>query len=406
MSGPVMNFKRQHLIWLIPSLALVLLVAAVWIADAWLESPAGKKLLQGELSKSLGFPVRLEGDYGLALFPQLEIEGFDLQILQKNNDQVLASSERYSAAVDLRPLLNQEIRISSVTLSEGFMDLGNLPTEEPERPDLDHSLVLPDIALLQLENFQLHFSDAQSFVEIQSLKVKEFQPGRPSRFSILASLISDKTKSAQFDLSGMLTIAPDASIAMLDVQAMEIDLGDFRADGIAGQWEWNQRSRELSGSLNGSRANHRLNTVLQLELGEGQGGLFSGHLQFEYWHPEFSNSSLLEVDFSGDPVMIMIGQLDALLLDQGMTGTGCIRLTDPIRIDLTVKAGELDLDSFYSVAPVNTGNRSSENIIPELPFTPAIVIHADKTRLAGSVASDVQIEIGDAPNCPDVEVMP
>ena len=110
------TLSRRMLVWL-PIALILMLVAFLPLADAWLESAGGRERLERELSRRVGMPVHLLGDFKLSLWPGIGVSGTDLVIGQPGQSSEFSRSSEFELAVELRPLMNRQLKVQQVRVT-------------------------------------------------------------------------------------------------------------------------------------------------------------------------------------------------------------------------------------------------------------------------------------------------
>ena len=75
-----MKIRRLRLFAAVLLIPALLLAAAYWLADSWLESAGGRRMLENALTSRSGVPVRLLGDFDLMLLPAIGASGTELVV--------------------------------------------------------------------------------------------------------------------------------------------------------------------------------------------------------------------------------------------------------------------------------------------------------------------------------------
>ncbi len=384
-----MNVSLRRLIWVLPLLIPVLFLLLGVVADSWLESSGGRHMLQRELSKSLGLPARLAGDYHLKLFPRLKIAGSGLEIGQPGSLGLLAFSQEYSAVIELVPFFHREVRITSIGLHGGFVDYsrasnGAADEEEASAPEIP----LPEVGALEINNFTIRLTKEDSIL-IRQLQLRGFQPGKEAILDMDAGLVSGQTQTGQLSLHGGLTITAGNWSSQLRIFGLTLKWGESVLAGLTGEWKWDEPASRLTGHMAWEQTSRAAALQLQLAFNTPP----SGFLRAQYHQPDLPEPSSLEVDFSVLPDRLDLPNVGMVIAGQSLGGDGCLLLAEAAGLHLSLQAGELDLDRIYSLLPLEQGNSA------ELPLVFAIRLHAEKARLAGAEASDISVEIGRQPDC-------
>ena len=385
-----MNIFRRRLIWMALPLVLVIIVLLGLAADSWLESAGGRRMLQRELSKSLGLPVRLEGAYALKLFPRLQITGTGLVIDQPAADEMLAFGRKYSAAIELKPFIHREVRISSIGLHGGFVDYRYLSREAPaEHGERRPGLVLPEIASLEISDFSVRLAPEGRSVLIRKLQLTGFRPGQAALLEIDAGLLEGAEETARLNLHGDLQLAAENWSSKLAIRQMELNWHGRVFTGLSGVWQWDQLTSRLAGKMAWQEAPNTADLRMELTWGPSPAGSLEG----DYRAKGLPEPLTLGMDFTVLPDAVVLQHLAIEIAGQSLAGGGCILMAEPAGLHLSLEAGDLDLDRIYSMMPAQQDGDA------ELPFELAIRLHAKTARFAGAEATGVDVGLGRAPDC-------
>ena len=169
-----MSFRKIVVVLL--AVLILLPIAAYWLADSWLESSGGRRLLEQTLSRRIGMNVRLEGEFDLMLLPAIGVTGTELVIGGPEAGSEFARSHEYEISVALKPLLDRKIFVEWIRLTGGsihpnrYTRTDRIDIVDPVvGADSSANLVLPEIQELTIRNFEIQFADKNE----TRLKVKE-----------------------------------------------------------------------------------------------------------------------------------------------------------------------------------------------------------------------------------------
>lgn len=386
------------LFWLLPSLVILLLYVLVEWADAWLESPGGRKLLQRELGKGLGLPVTLQGEYGLRLFPRLEIAGAGLVVGERPGDSVFLYGRNFSAEVELLPLFNRQVRVASIGISEGFIDLANLPSpvglpSGAGAATATAPVTLPDVASLEVENFSVRYADSPYRLDIGEMVLGGFQAGTPASLTLKAALMSGETMRAATNLRGSLLVEPADLSTGLHIEHMEIALDGVHIGGITADGRWDRRTGRVDGQVGWRDASQSANVRFGLAADDP----VSAALQGEYRSDVLLAPITLAVESRFLPGSVALDSVVLALDSQRIDGSGCIRFDELAGLHLDLAADELDLDALAPVFPEGQGEAA------DLSFVRAMRLRVRTARLSGALAEDVLVQAGTEPACASAE---
>jgi len=385
-----LTIRLRHLIWMLPVTLAVIVVLLGVLADSWLESSGGRHMLQTELSKSLGLPVRLNGDYSLKLFPRLEIAGRDLEVGQTGGAGSLALGEEYSAVVELAPFIHREVKITSVRVHGGFVELGNLPkaTGDRDRESLSQ-IAYPQVASLEIDNFRIRRQPEEKSILIDRLLIKDFRQGREAKLDLRALLMDSKSEIARMSMHGGLTLAAGDLPSRLDVREMAVDWGAVSIEGLSGDWEWDPRAVQLAARVDWQHSGGSADLRIDIRLESTPSGSFLIH----YQGSPLPEPATLGFDYSIDPGNIELSDLDITMGGQSLAGWGCMILSDPPTLNLSLQAESLDLDTLHSIDWKPQGDGA------EIPLKLAVELRVQKAWFAGAEGTGVVVATGPKPEC-------
>ena len=217
-----MKFLQRHK-WLSLFAALILLlVAAFWLADTWLESSGGREMLEQNLSSRIGVPVHLQGEFNLALWPSIGVSGTELVIGDPGPESELIRSREYGLAVALLPLLEKELVIERVGIrgSTIYPDrLYGVSKDGTGGPIHLDSLVISDFAINQETPFAFEIDGLVS--------VAGSFRWNPSQFVIFFNGLNLVTAGGEAVGQGCLRLQAPISL-QLDLEAESLDLDAIR----------------------------------------------------------------------------------------------------------------------------------------------------------------------------------
>lgn len=235
---------------------VLLPVAAYWLADSWLESSGGRRLLEQTLSGRIGMSVRLEGEFDLMLLPAIGVSGTELVIGGPEPESELARSHEFEISVALKPLLDRKVLVEWIRLTGGsiyperYNRTDRIDIVDPVAgADASANLVLPEIQELSIRDFEILFADGdQNRLQIKELTLTDFAENRETPFTLeiedLAAaggtLRWDTSQSLihlgklQLDLAGQVVsgtaclILKSPASLHFDLQTGAFDLDEFR----------------------------------------------------------------------------------------------------------------------------------------------------------------------------------
>ena len=235
---------------------VLLPVAAYWLADSWLESSGGRRLLEQTLSGRIGMSVRLEGEFDLMLLPAIGVSGTELVIGGPEPESELARSHEFEISVALKPLLDRKVLVEWIRLTGGsiyperYNRTDRIDIVDPVvGADASANLVLPEIQELSIRDFEILFADEDvNRLLIKELTLTDFAENRETPFTLeiedLAAaggtLRWDTSQSLihlgklQLDLAGQVVsgtaclILKSPASLHFDLQTGAFDLDEFR----------------------------------------------------------------------------------------------------------------------------------------------------------------------------------
>ncbi|MGH8034016.1 MAG: hypothetical protein ACREO9_02235, partial [Lysobacterales bacterium] len=335
---------------------MLLLFLLGLLADAWLESSGGRRLLQRELGRGLGLPVSLQGNFGMRFLPQLEIAGTGLEVGLQGGRGVLVYSGSYSVGIEVVPFIRGELRIASIRLRDGFIDLANLPAPEKAEPGAAYrpagsQISLPDVASLNVNNFSVRYADAPDRVDIGEFQLTGFRASVPASLAVKAGLFRNEAIRAAVELQGSVAVDPLELSTEFRIAAMQIALDQLLIDGLTGLWRWERPADAVSGQLDWQDSNRSAGLQLVLTLGEPLTGSAYG----SYRVPELAAPVTLEFRFTLLPDSVALEGVRLAMDDQEIEGSGCFRFAEQAGLHLNLLADELDMDKIEPLLSVGKG---------------------------------------------------
>lgn len=362
------------------------------LANAWLMSAGGKRLLESEFSSSFGYAVRLTGSFGISLFPRIAIKGSGLELAAPRVRRLVARAEDYSVEIQLLPFLRREVHIESVNLRGGFLDLGAFMTADDQFSAAEPQEVsFPAVRSLSIEDFSLVFGDRSNIIVLENVQLNEFASGREARLEIKAGWFREGVEMVRAVLDGDMQIGGAITSARLTLNEMQLVFGSSEVSGLSGNWDWNQPISRISGEMNWNQGTYFAHSEIELNLGE----LTSGD-----WRAHFAESTEAPVASAQAQFILREGQLELpeVSMDWGgqhIAGAGCYRLASPPGLALILSAEALDLDAISARVPQGSADDSA------LPFDLSLELHVGSASYKGAKARNVQLKIGGEQGCLD-----
>jgi len=180
---------------------ILLPVAAYWLADSWLESSGGRRMLEQTLTAKIGMSVRLEGEFDLMLFPAIGVTGTELVIGGPEPGSELARSKQFEISIALKPLLDRQVLVEWIRLTGGSFhpqrysrpDDVDLTDRVDDIDDVDPAvgadssanLVIPEIQELTIEDFEIILSNEdETRFHIKQLTLTNFAENHETPFTL------------------------------------------------------------------------------------------------------------------------------------------------------------------------------------------------------------------------------
>jgi len=232
---------------------ILLPIAAYWLADSWLESSGGQRMLEQTLTERIGMSVRLEGEFDLMLLPAIGVTGTELVIGGPEPESAFVRSHEFEISVALKPLLDRKVFIEWIRLTGGSIHPNRYSrTDYADRTvgaDSSANLVLPEIQELTIQDFEILFADKEETrLKVKELTLNDFAQNRNTPFTLeiedlvaaSGSLLWDTAQSLihlgtlQLDLAGQMVSGAaclylQSPVSLhFDLQAGAFDLDAFR----------------------------------------------------------------------------------------------------------------------------------------------------------------------------------
>ena len=217
-----MKFLTRHKWLSIPFALILLLVAAFWLADSWLESSGGREMLEQKLSSRIGMPVRLQGEFNLALWPSIGVSGTELVVGDPGPESELIRSGEFGLSVAILPLMEKQLVIERVGITGSTIYPGRFfgvvkgGVSGPIHLD---SLMISGFVINQETPFAF---EIEKLVSVQG----SFR-WNPSQFVIFFSGLKLATAGGEAAGEGCLRLQAPFSL-QLDLEAESLDLDTIR----------------------------------------------------------------------------------------------------------------------------------------------------------------------------------
>jgi hypothetical protein len=384
--------------WLLMAVALAIAALAVVVlsAGAWLETPAGRKLLQRELGNGLGLQAHLAGEYQLKIFPELQIAGERLVLQMPDAAERVGEIQNYEAHLALWPLLRKEILVHELALHHGSLDVGLLAAIPRDNPQgQDRPMQLPRIEAVAINDLLLYQSGVE-LLEIVQLSLQDFAAGENALLTLAVRLPGGEVSGVLVELGGRINVQPDPVYVAVQVEQLAATLHDERWPLGMGELSWSSQEQALSGNMRGSWG--EFTGFYDFSLATGQPVRIRFGLQLESERAGALEAQLEAHEQSGTWLTDL---LELNLGGQRIEGSGCLDTLGGTGLQLELTASQLDLDALQEWVP--EGVAGQEGSTPyagfSAPFPLAIRLHVDDARVAGAVARDVNLLIGELPEC-------
>lgn len=374
----------------------MVVVALAVALDRWMASGVGRAVVEGQLSRALARPVRLEGAFDPQLLPMPGVAGTRLAIHADPQAPPVMDAERFLARLALWPLLRGEVEVVAIRLEAGRISIpglmkspGEVRGDEPRAraPNVPY-FRLPAIRRLELSEMSLHFDDLPSDPQLvlRELVLMDFRVDAPAPIEAHLAVPPDGALAAAVWLDGTLALTAEGRIVLALSRAdLEVAEGSIR-----------RMRGELSADLEES--------LLTAGFGwEGRPG-----------EVRLSVSVAWDAGYAGQISGMAVENLNIALDEQIAEGGGCILTGEEIAVHLKLNAGRLDLDALQAlveewfpggsaqVPAVEDGSGGNESVAaPELPFGLSLLLEVEQAAFGEAVARGVRLQVGAPPACPE-----
>ncbi|GAB6194547.1 AsmA family protein [Desulfocastanea catecholica] len=231
--------KPLKIILLVAS-GIVVFLVFVWVTLLlFVNTGAYKPRLEAAASRALGMDVRVGGRLGIDLFPDVHFTLEDVHIGNQGAD--VASVKEARVGIDLRPLLQREIRIGTIKLKHPIISIerdrdGYFNFQKPE--DADVRVLAFGLSKFSLSEGTLLFADKQSGEGFEalncSLKIDHLRlpggkiSGLMKNLSLTVNLACGKIRKNGFTVSD-LKLSAAGKNGVFDFKP--VTMGVFGAQG-------------------------------------------------------------------------------------------------------------------------------------------------------------------------------
>jgi uncharacterized protein involved in outer membrane biogenesis len=385
---------RTHrlIAWLLPVVFFAGFAGLSLLANAWLASSGGKGMLEKEFSSSLGYTVKLTGDYEISLFPWIAIEGSGIELYAPHARRLLARAEQYSAAIELLPFFHHEVQIEAIALRGGFLDLGVFLADNGSSADSAAPPVpIPQWGSLLVEDFSLVFSDQDDIVALKKLKIESFAVGHDATLGIEARWLSKGAEVAAAELLGLLQVGSASEWAKLTINDLQVKLRDAHVSGLSGTWMWRKSPAHLSGVVDWNTDASPLHAQLDLNL-EGE---MSAELVASYAPLPDSPAVQARVILTPGSDRLDFTGVNLQWNEQAITGAGCYWLGPSPGLHFDLSSRALDLDALSVFFPPGKAGEF------DLPLDVSLELQVESANYLGAKAHNVEVNVGQERVCPD-----
>lgn len=358
-----MKAAVRRLLLFLPVLLVLLFAGAYLLAGAWLESSGGRQAIEQELSRRLGVPVNLRGEFSIALLPSVGVAGTELVIGEPGPASELGRSAEYAVELALGPLLHGTLVVESFRLAGGRLYLERLPPQggAAAAPEAETSPPgLPDIASFTIRDFEIVTADDNRFL-VQEFALEGFVPGRPAPFHLAVA--------------------------------------DYGA--LAGSLDWRAAASELV--LTAAWSDY-LPGLLQLRLRAALAA-GDGDLEAEWSAPgdaaDASPAIRMAADYELRPGGVAFPDFRLDAGTQHAAGEGCLVLDDTPALHLDLASPRIDLDALPDLSALTAlgGGAEEGGAATDSVVSFNLRLRAAEARGAGAVAREAVLQAGGEPDC-------
>ena len=385
--------KRTLVVLLLGLAGLLFLL--VLFADFWLESRAGRVELEAALARSLGMPVRLQGEFNITLLPSLGVSGTDLRIGESDLARPFVSSSSYHASMALLPLVNGKLKVLSFSAANGVLDPASYRSVETKGlSDTKAKFNLPEVERLLLENFRIVLpDDSDSSVLVHSLELEEFRVGRGSLLMLEVSLQSAQTTIASVKARSMLLVGAEPGQISLDFEEISFHTDQLALDGIDGRLSWQVDQEMLHSQLSWQRADvGSASFSAQLSTATS-----AGMVELMYVPTGLDEAVEAVLEFQLGEMGVNFPQLLVSFDQQKAAGNGCLMTGEKPSLHLVMASDFIDADRLASLMPGDSGPGSGTGT--SFPVDLNVRLAVQEVHTAGAVAEKAEISIGQQPDC-------
>lgn len=335
--------------------------------------------------------AQIDEGYELGFFPRLSIEGAGLIIAGPEGEGTFVSSKRFEAIIEVIPLLRQQVKITSIELSDGSVDFSHAPEDlAAEDENAGGKATLPQVGSLLVRNFLIRVGEGDLGINLERLYLTDFKTDEEVPIELETVIIDDAGTKARFELRGVFTLEEAQRSVYLGIDDLKIESGAFSLSDITGSGHWLREPGTLDAKLAWLENQRSASIELRMVLGETLSGAIGGQ------YDDGVIGGRIETDFKLHAMQDYL-EMEAIKLEvagQAATGKGCVVWADAPALKLILDSDELDLDKLQSLVP----ETKSEGM--NLPVDLEIVFSIAKARFEVAEAVDMKVIIGREPTCP------
>jgi len=397
--------RTKWFIW--PTLVLlVIALVAIWAADNWLESPAGKARLESAVADALNMPVRLAGDFNISFWPSVGISGNKLEIGGPPMNAAGGAAaggpwlqcDSYHVSVALWPLVQGHLIVLAVRAAGGEIDSSRFSAMPPNSPaGPQQPLRLPQIDLLQLENFQISIAGNEKlFVLLHRLRVSDFQVETATPLLLEFSIIGSSESIAQLEIESSFTLDGQASLLIVEMSRLDIQTAGRQVKEGSGSATWDRAQETIEAYLEGQDPDFGRISVSGSISTATQAGVAGMEVRRAF-HDE---ALVAQMAFKPMPGGMELAGVQIESADQRISGRGCLRTGVDASLHLDLEAPIIDFDQLQSWVPADGGSSSGFDLAQlDVPLDLHIRLSVDEVRSGKVVARRVQMGTGGPPDC-------
>jgi len=382
----------------------IILLAVLLSASTWLETEAGRNLLQRELGKALGQEAELRGEYSLKLFPAIQIVGNELLLNDIKSGNRLAVVRAYELHLALRPLLRKQIDIIKISIQDGSLDLDQLQQNSSADPsEAGKSLQLPKIRELEISGLKLQRS-AEDILQISQMILSDFAENKRATISLVLALPQVAGEPLKLQLTGHLQVTASPLVVQLEVQDLLLQTTEPEWRVGEGKLSWSANQAELTGELNGHLGAYNSHYEFSARFAEAIQFTLDAELQ-----SADSARLVASVAARDDSDIWMLAPVTLDFNGQILEGAGCFSMFVEPLLQLQLDTQVLDLDALQVLlpeqlmpaSPVGEAGLPQTNSsgFTELPFELNIRLSVQQLNWSGAIARKVELQLGAKPDC-------